>query len=333
MKRFFLPTLVSIFMISVYISGCQRDVQSPDGWNNNNNSNGDNVTVVGGIRGIVIDENNQPVAGASVTSGTSTTTTDMYGGFSFSNINISKNNGYVKVNKPGYFLGARTFIATAGRIHNIRIRLLPKTNTGTFTAATGGTVSLSSGGKLVIPAAAVTDASGNAYTGTVNVAMAWIDPTAPNLPDILMGDLRGLTTGGEERGLETFGMLGVELTGTGNQPLKIATGKTAELTFPIPASIAANAPATIDLWHFDEATGRWKQEGMATKTGSNYVANVSHFSFWNCDAPFPLINLCMTIVSAANNQPLNNIQVKIKRANGSAGYGRTDSVGRLCGKV
>jgi hypothetical protein len=41
----------------------------------------------------------------------------------------------------------------------------------------------------------------------------------------------------------------------------------------------------------------------------------------------------MTVVNAADNVPLNNVQVRIKRPNGSYGYGRTDSIGNLCGKV
>jgi hypothetical protein len=41
----------------------------------------------------------------------------------------------------------------------------------------------------------------------------------------------------------------------------------------------------------------------------------------------------MTIVSSVDNVPLNNVQVRIKRPNGSYGYGRTDSAGNLCGKV
>lgn len=334
-KKIFFLSAVTLLLTSfslLLFTGCQREIDAPAGGTTNTGVN-DNIMVVAGMRGIVIDENGQLVAGAAVTSGTSTTTTDRYGLFRFNNINISKTNGYVRVVKQGYFTGTRTFIATAGRIHNVRIRLLPKTNTGTFTGTTGGTITLAGGGKLVMPANAVTDASGNAYTGVVNVAMTWIDPTASNLPEIVPGDLRGLTTSNEERGLETYGMLGVEMTGPGGQVLKIAAGKKAELTFPLPAAISGTAPATIDLWHFDEATGRWKQEGTATKTGSNYIAQVSHFSFWNCDAPFPLINLCMTLVNAANSQPLNNVQVRIKRTNGSYGSGWTDSSGNLCGRV
>jgi len=340
MKTFF--TIASVMALAII--SCQKPINRTDpapNPNPNPNPNpttevqvNDNEMVTASVRGIVVNENNVPVQGATVKSGVNTTTTDRYGIFRFSNISLSKANGTVKVEQNGYFNAFRTFVSTAGRIHDVRIQLLPKTNAGNFVGASGGTINITGGGKLIIPAAAVTDAGGAAYNGTVNVAMTWIDPTATNLSSILMGDLRGVTTGGFERGLSTYGMLGVELTGTGGQALKIATGKTAELTFPIPASLSSSAPATIDLWHFDEATARWKQEGTATKTGSNYVANVSHFSFWNCDAPFPLIDLCMTLLKGPENGPLVNAQVRIKRTiNGSYGYGRTDSLGRLCGKV
>ncbi|MEI9808999.1 MAG: carboxypeptidase-like regulatory domain-containing protein [Bacteroidota bacterium] len=336
-RYFSVITIVSLSLSIFFIAGCQRDIKDPGG---NPNSPGNNEPAVndiemvtGGIRGTVIDENNRPVQGAIVSSGTHTATTDRYGSFIFSNINLSKANGYVKVTKTGYFNGSRTFISKAGRIHTVRIKLLPKTNAGTFQAAAGGTITIAGGGKMIMPANAVMDAGGTAYTGPVNVAMTWIDPASTDLPDIIPGDLRGVLTGGQERGLQTFGMLGVELTGGTGQSLNIAAGKTAELTFPLPVSLQVNAPATIDLWHFDEAPGRWKQEGTAAKNGNFYIAKVSHFSFWNCDAPFPLVEVCMNIVSAGDNTPLNNVQVRTKRPNGSYGYGRTDSLGNLCGKM
>lgn len=344
MKRIqHLSTYITVLLFAALLAGigCQREIKEVPGTNPNPNPNpgtetpvNDNEMVTASVLGVVVNENNVPVQGATVKSGTNTTTTDRHGMFRFSNISLSKANGAVNVEHNGYFKAFRTFVTTAGRTHNVRIQLLPKTNAGNFAAATGGTININGGGKLVMPAAAVTNASGAPYNGTVNVAMTWIDPTAANLGSIIMGDLRGVTTTGAERGLSTYGMLGVELTDGGGQPLKIATGKTAELTFPVPASLGSSAPATIDLWHFDEATARWKQEGTATKTGSNYIANVSHFSFWNCDAPFPLIDLCMTLVMAPENTPLGNTQVRIKRTvNNTYGYGRTDSAGRLCGKV
>lgn len=319
----------------LFMASCQNELSGefPGGATPGTPVN-DAEKVTAGIIGIVVNENDIPVAGVTVTSGTNTATTDTRGMFRFKDIQMSKANATVRVAKSGYFTAYRTFPATAGSNHNVRIKLIPKNNSGNFSAATGGAITIAGGGKLVIPAGAVADALGNSYSGTVNVAMTWIDPTASNLGDIIMGDLRGVTTGGVERVLETYGMLGVELTGSGGQALNIATGKTAELSFPIPASIQGNAPATITLWHFDEATARWKEEGSATKSGSYYIANVKHFSFWNCDAPWPQINLCMTLVNA-NGQPLPNATVRIKRVNTptSVAYGHTDSLGGLCGIV
>jgi len=329
-----LPRLIVALTLLFSFIACQRETNNPAPPPTPESPVNDNATVTASVRGVVVNENDQPVQGAAVISGTNNTTTDANGVFRFNSISLSAANGYVKVSKPGYFMGSRTFLTMTGRIMNVRIKLLPKTNAGNFIASTGGTITISGGGKLVIPASAITDAGGSSYTGTVNVAMTWINPTATDLPIVIPGDLRGITTTGVERGLQTFGMLGVELTGSSGQTLKIATGKTAELTFPIPSSLQGIAPATIDLWHFDETSGRWKQEGTATKTGSNYVGQVSHFSFWNCDAPFPLIKLCMKLINAANNLPLNNASVRIKRANvNSNGLGYTDSSGNLCGSV
>lgn len=322
-------------MLGLLFFSCQRDIKWPDlPQGTNETPVNDALRITGGITGIVVDENNRPVSGASVSSGTNTTTTDRYGAFRFRNISLSKANGSVKVEKNGYFTGYRSFIAVEGRINNVRIKLLPKTSAGSFNAVAGGTLSLPSGARLLMPADAVADAAGTAYTGQVNVAMTWIDPSSADLPYTLMGDLRGITTGGAERGLSTFGMIGVEMTGATGQPLQIAAGKKAELTFPIPASLQAAAPDTIDLWHFDEVTARWKQEGRAVKTSGNlYLAQVSHFSFWNCDAPFPLVDLCMSLKDN-HGTPLINAQVRIKRIlNNTYGYGRTDSLGNLCGKV
>ena len=329
---FFTTTLLICSITFFLFSGCRKELSFSGNPLPGSGVN-DNIMVTGGINGTVVDESNRPVVGATVSSGVNTAITDRYGAFRFRNISLSKSNGTVKVIRQGYYNAYRSFISVSGRVNNVRIKLIPKTIAGSFPATLGGTITISGGGKMVMPAGAVTDAGGSTYNGTVNVAMTWIDPTSPELSDILMGDLRGLTTSNEEMGLSTFGMLGVELTGSTGQALKIATGKKAELTFPIPAALQGVAAPTIDLWHFDEPTVRWKQEGTATRSGNNYVGQVSHFSFWNCDAPFPLIDLCMTL-NNPNGVPLINAQVRIKRVStGSYGYGRTDSIGNLCGKV
>lgn len=330
MIRSFLHKILVVFIAAILIVSCKRennaDINPP--------AQVDDITQVqAGVSGMVVDEKGQPVSGALVRCGAITTTTDRYGAFLFNNISLSKNNGSVSVEKSGYFKAYRNFVTSPATINQVRIRLLPRTVNGTITSGTGGSITLTDGAKLTLPANSITDASGNAYNGNVSVSMTWINPADANLPDIMMGDFRGITTGGEERGLETYGMIGVELKGNSGQDLKIKSGQKADLLFPIPAALQGNAPASIDLWHFDEAKARWVQEGTASRSGNNYLAQVTHFSFWNCDAPFPLVEFCVKLVDSLTEQPLNNVGVRITRPNGNPGYGRTDTAGKICGKI
>jgi hypothetical protein len=84
----------------------------------------------------------------------------------------------------------------------------------------------------------------------------------------------------------------------------------------------------------DEQTGIWKEEGTAVKNGNNYVGDVKHFSFWNCDAGFPAVNLSMTLKNA-DGVPLVNACVRLTRQTGAwlTSYGYTDSLGKVSGLV
>jgi hypothetical protein len=293
----------------------------------------DLAQVTASVSGIVLDESNAPIVNAVVTSGVATSTTNSNGMFILNNISLSKENGSVTVVKAGYFKGVRSFKTTAGKNHSIRLQLMAKTLSGTVNATNGGTINANGGATIIFPTAAFVTSTGAAYTGTVNVYSRWIDPTAVNLPFVIPGDLRGISTNGVENILETYGMVGAELEDASGNTLKIATGKTATVSFPIPASLSATAPASIVLWHFNEVSARWKENGNATKTGSTYTAQVDKFSFWNCDAPSEFINLNYTLINATTNTPLVSTSTRIKRANGSYGYGITNNLGFVSGAV
>ncbi len=319
---------ILLFIATILLFSCRKNDSLPTTETNINTT-----TVTSTVKGVIVNELDVPVSGATVTLGSNTVTTTTNGKFEFRNKLMSQNNAYIKVVKSGYFNGNRSMMLTANETQTTRIKLLPKTITGTFNASSGGIITMASGFKITFPINAIVDANGTAFSGIVNVAATYLSPTATDLASIMIGDLRGIATNNDERVLETYGMVGVELTSTSGQSLKIATGKTAELNSPIPTSLQANAPATIPLWHFDEIKGRWIEEGSATKVGNTYVGNVSHFSFWNLDIGGSPIRLCVTVRSAAG-QPLINTTVRISRAsNGSTTYGYTDSTGKVCGLV
>lgn len=323
--------MLLVFTLSLFFS-CQKEINYDSG---SNNQLPDLTTKINSsVSGFVTDENDAAVMGATVQFGTSTITTDKYGYFQAKNVQVVKNAAFVTISKPGYFKGIKTYIAKEGKAAFFRIKLIPKTTVGTVNAASGGTVTLANGLSIKLNAGTIVNATTNAqYSGSVNVAAYWINPTAADLNRIMPGDLRGINTEGSLKLLQTFGMAAVELTGSGGELLQIVNGQKATLSLAIPSSLTASAPATIPLWYFDEVKGLWKQEGSAVKTGNSYVGEVGHFSFWNYDVPGNFVQFDCTIKDAAGNPiPYAIVKITVAGTNNS-GYGYTDFSGYVGGLV
>jgi hypothetical protein len=293
--------------------------------------------VTASIQGKIVDENELPVSGATVKAGSLSVTTNASGLFNLSNISVDKHAGMVTVEKEGYFKGIKTIVVTPNKNNSVSIQLIKKVAAGNFNGNSGGTVTVPSGGNIVFPASGIVqEGSTTAYTGTVSVSAFFINPEAPNFSEITPGTLRGINSANQETGLQSFGMMAVELNGANGEKLQLASGKTASLTFPIPASLQGQAPATIPLWSLDEKTGLWKEEGTATRQGNNYVGTVSHFSFWNCDAPFAVIDFTATI-KTQQNAGLADAKVVISGTAGAdtslSGFGYTNGEGVVSGKI
>jgi hypothetical protein len=323
--------LLSMLVIALTILiSCQKEFHADDPSINTGNV----ANVITTVSGRIVNELLQPVEGAMVKAGAAITTTDINGEFTIKNAFLYDEAAYVQVEKAGYFTGSRTFRASMNANQYIEVKLLPKIVNGTVSANTGGTVTLANGSAVSLPASSVVTASTNSsYSGNVNVSMVSIDPTGTDLQREMPGDLRGINLGNTEMGLQSFGMIGVELTGDAGERLQVAAGSKATIKFLLPAVVTASAPATIPLWSFNEATGLWKQEGTATKSGNFYTAEVSHFSFWNCDAQFPVVDFSATIKDQ-NGQPVKRKLVRIRRTvTNSYTTGYTDSLGVVKGKV
>ena len=321
-----------IASVSIFVVSCQKEF-SGDGFIVTETQPDLTTKISSSVSGFVTDETDAAVNGASVQAGGSSTTTDKYGYFSISNVQVVKNAAVVTVSKPGYFNGIKTFIASAGHSGFFRIKLLPKTNQGNFDAATGGTVTLTNGLSFTFPAGAVVLASSSstAYTGQVSVAAQWLNPTANDIHQTMPGDLRGLDSLDFMRTLTSYGMSATELTGASGELLQVAPGKKVTITFPIPPAANSSAPSTIPLWYFNETNGLWKQQGNAVKSGSTYVGEVSHFSWWNCDLPNATVPLTFDIVDAANH-PVSGVYVNIvptSTNSWSHAGGYTDSTGHV----
>ncbi|WP_276483177.1 carboxypeptidase-like regulatory domain-containing protein [Paraflavitalea pollutisoli] len=294
-------------------------------------------TVRAGVTGRITDDKRLPVAGAVVKVGLNQATTDVNGNFSFSNIQVDRTATLIEVQKEGFFEGLRTITVTDGKQHDVSVQLIPRKSAGTFSGSMGGTITIShAGGSIAFEANTLMNPVNKAgYSGTVTVHAAFIDPTAPDFQQVLPGTLRGIDANNNVMGLQSFGMLAVELSGTNGEKLQLAGGKKATLRFPIPAGLQGEAPATIPLWFLNDSTGLWQEEGFATKLGSEYVGQVSHFSYWNCDAPFPIVEFS-AIFKNSQQQPLINTLVVISFTGGDAnisGSGYTNTSGEARGMI
>jgi len=333
MRRISTKFLLCGLFISIFILSCQKEVKTDNPPTGSGTGTVVSPTPVqGNVTGKVIDNNNNAVAGATVKAGSNTATTDSRGLFRFNNIQLDKYSAVITVEKAGFFKGYRVFSASANNTNFVKLKLVPKSLIGSIDAASGGTVNLPDNSKITLPASGiVVKSNSQAYTGSVKVYAAVIDPTSSDISQIVPGSFQGTDANNYRVTLTSFGMLAVELEGNSGEQLQLAPGKTAKLRFTIPSTLRSTAPATIPLWSVNEITGLWKEEGSATKGADYYEGDVSHFSFWNCDVSSQTVFLEMKIVTAEG--PLTHVQVKLTRPNGSSSYGFTDSSGHVGGLV
>ena len=247
--------------------------------------------------GSVFDTNNFPVVGANIIIGAATATTDENGVFIIKEATVNENFAYIKASKSGYINGSRAVIPTTGT-NNISIMLLEQNEVGTINS--GEVKTIASNGASVTLNGDFVKEDGSSYSGAVKVSLHHLNPIDENMPNQMPGMLYAENSDGEERMLQTLGMLSVELKGSAGEDLNISTGSSAEIIIPLDPSLLTIAPSTIPLWYFDEENGYWKEEGEAILIGTNYIGTVTHFSFWNCDIPAEAVRFNVSVTDDAD---------------------------------
>lgn len=266
------------------------------------------------LKGSVVDESGRPIAGAIVKADGQQATTADNGSFSLHNVKTNSANVLlVDCAKTGYRSQIRRVTTIGGNNAALYVTLPYKDATMTFSADAGASAFLPGGVNVQIPAGAVVKADGSAFSGTVNLSVQHISTADPDFSlKIPGGDLSGVRTDGTPVVLYSFGMVDVEMTSAAGEKLQLKSGRSSTIKFPITGDQLGRAPNQIPLWHFDEATGIWKEEGLASREGNVYVGNVNHFSTWNVDAPLRTALVKGRVTDAcANNVPLRGVLVTV----------------------
>ena len=258
----------------------------------------------GVVMGKVTDTAGTALGDVTVTVAGQTATTNDQGWFSVSNV-AAGDRVLITFAKSGYATTHSVAKVQIGESSFVEATMGAVGGTGSFSASSGGTVTTSDGGSLVVGANSLVDSQGNEFTGTANVSLTVFDPTDEVEVNAFPGEYLGISAADETVPIKSYGFMNVSVTDQAGGELQLAPGKSATIKIPVPASMQSEAASmgTCPLWYYDTATGYWREEGQGTydPVSGCFVGTITHFSTWNFDVAFPRAYISGRVVDSSGN--------------------------------
>ncbi len=318
-----------LFVIaSSIIVGCRKDKHQSE--EENPTFPNPSLTIESRFEGIILDEDGEPIQDAIISIGDNIEKTDEDGFFRFSKQPLKAAGSLLKVTKTGYIPGYKTMYPHTKASSYLELILVKDDFSDNFTASQGGEINTEGGGKITFDPNSIVDLDGVPYNGQVKVMSHWYNPKEALTANTMPGNLQGKNADDEAVQLQSFGMMHVELIGDNGQELQLSEDSKAHISFPSlnESGLVGNMP----LWHFDEDTGIWIEEGTATLVDDHYEGSVSHFSFWNCDIGLPTIFMEGRIVDPQGT-PIANQPIYMYYNNWICAFGYTNAQGEFKGLI
>jgi hypothetical protein len=274
-----------VLLASVVLSTC-----SSESGSGGNPGDSGGVTV----QGTVLDfETGQALSGVEVSTSDGTTTTTTSDGFYNLAVPITNSRGVINAAKQGYAPNSK-IINDGLDISNYTMFLLPVEQSFTIDSSVANELNLAaSSGGVRLPAGSLLRGDGSSPSGDVTVDLTSIDPRSA--PDSMPGDF----TTGSEQSIESFGAMNVQIYDDSGESLDLDGSNDSTVRIPVPDN-STNPPATIPLWYYDDAAGRWVEEGTATLVGVSpnwyYEGTVGHFSTWNADKVYDRVRVAGSVL-------------------------------------
>lgn len=311
------------------LAGCRDDI---DDFTVITNTPSPAIDIRTTITGTIVDDNFRPLAGVDIQLYNDQTTTTADGRFTFTGIIVPSTGALIKYAKPGYRAANRHFLPLAGGDFDVVLQLEQTFVAGTIDATTGGAVSLPSGVRLFIRPGSVLQ-NGGTYTGSVNVGLYWDNPNT--IPEMIQsaGNTPAYDDNGELLSLESYGMIGLEMTTPSGIPLQVNSSNPALLSFPIDNNSVEISPDSIPLWILNEEEVAWVELADITREEGRYIAPVTIGGTYNCDVPYPANRICGRIITE-DGEPFQHTSYAINVAGGQIVHAfYTDCNGNFCALV
>lgn len=217
-----------------------------------------------------------PIESSDVEIEGNTTQTDFDGNFSLAAENIAAK-GVLSIKKTGYVTYTRSLEDYKGSPVVIEAYLKPVDIIEEIDPdnSEGNTVVTDKGASVKLPQLL-------GIGENLNVSVTSFDVSTEDIGAV-PGNFSAMDSEGADVNIISQGMIDVTITGANSGTEYGLDGMGPfEITIPITGD-PSQAPDTIALWFFDTDTGKWMEQGQATKTGNFYIGTVTHFTTWNAD--------------------------------------------------
>ena len=307
MKKMNLWLLGSLFVGALALTACSDSDDNGGGGGNVTPTSPVNPATMkmAALSGFVYDKDGKPLSGVQISTGSESATTDTNGGFAFKSVGTRASS----VGKRTVLTFSKSGYQTITRAANFaesdiwEVVMVEKGEPRAFDSSSDNTLEDSKSGMIVdFQPDGFKDEYGNPFNGTVNADMLYLSPDDENFGAMMPGgDLAAVRSDGTEAQLVSYGMTLVNLKDNWDEPLNI--NNPATVKFPVPEKFKGAEPAQIPLWGFNEETGLWEEEGMATydETEGVYVGEAPHFSWINLDYPEVRTTLKVIVKDEAGN--------------------------------
>lgn len=284
------------------------------------------------ITGVVTDQNGEPLRNVSVALDAFEVNSDDNGFFYLKDIQANQNGASIRFEKAGYYTTSKLIYPRTNRVEFIEVSLLKSDESGIVRSSDGGRVRQDSV-NVFFPANSLQYSSQNIFED-ISVHFTYIHPTDDLLSRRIPGSLIGINQDRRVLGMETFGVVGVQLFDEGGNNAGIDPELKATFTMSVPPEILGVAPMTASLWRFDVKSSYWIEEGTADLVNNQYVGQISQPGFWCVAQAIEVVNLKAKLT---NTEGVGLIQlpyvIRTEAPTRQTGYGITNDQGILQGKV
>ena len=296
--------------------------------------------VVSSVKGIVVDEESNPLPNAIVVLNNQETVTDQFGHFFYTDTPMNSLGTVVNIELKDFYVGSKLFYPSEGSVENLEITLSAIENPDGLSGLVGEVINLESGITLSIPENAFLH-NDQIFEGEVFVSSKSLSSSTDNFDKIIPGNFQTVNSRNERVGLRANQLILLSFVDASGNALNINPAANISLEFP------QNIPEGSEAWYYSAEHGLYTinpdrddntflyRHNTPILIASTQNTELSNLSLIASDGVTPLENMEVEVMDE-NQQTIfrghSNNQGEITLSTLSEGQARLEVID-ACGQI